>query len=86
MKMIPHDTKYLEDGSLHPNDKRLYLHLIDYPFGNLSMPSLSGKIKYAQFLQDASEIIFSDKDENCVFNLPTVLNVQEIPVIEVFLK
>lgn len=66
--------------------KRLYLHLIDYPFGNLSMPSLSGKIKYAQFLQDASEIIFSDKDENCVFNLPTVLNVQEIPVIEVFLK
>lgn len=65
---------------------RLYLHLIDYPFGKLSMPSLSGKIKYAQFLHDASEIIFIDEGGDCVFNLSTVLNAHEIPVIEIFLK
>jgi len=36
--------------------KRLYIHLFDYPVKNLKFPGYGGKIKYAQFLHDGSEI------------------------------
>lgn len=44
-----------EDG------KRLYIHLQTYPFKRLFVKNLAGKVEYAQFLSDASEITFSDK-------------------------
>ena len=75
-----------EDG------KRLYIHLITYPFHTLEMPSLKGRVKYAQFLHDASEVEFLDNTvvystnyEN-LFWLPDVKPNVTIPVIEVFLK
>ena len=56
------------------------------------MPSLKGRVKYAQFLHDASEVEFLDNTvvystnyEN-LFWLPDVKPNVTIPVIEVFLK
>ena len=75
-----------EDG------KRLYIHLIEYPYQTLQMPCLAGKIEYAQFLHDASEIkyhesaaLVGDSMSN-TFILPTVKPDALVPVIEVFLK
>ena len=81
-----------EDG------KRLYIHLFDYPFKFLEFPNFPGKVEYAQFLHDSSEILFSEGSVNhfsegrteeeglVVFNLPVIKPNQMIPVIEVFLK
>lgn len=82
-----------EDG------KRLYIHLVEYPTTRyLTMKSLAGKIDYAQFLHDGSEILYregsdgivrvgmDDSSDVVVFYMP-VLNTDIIdPVIEVFLK
>jgi len=83
-----------EDG------KRLYIHLLDYPFAFMEMYGLAGKIDYAQFLHDGSELKFSGKPaehytagaENIKENgalriqLPPVKPDVIVPVIEVFLK
>ena len=41
--------------------KRLYIHLIEYPNGFLKLEGMGGKVDYVQFLHDASEIPFTDK-------------------------
>lgn len=75
-----------EDG------KRLYIHLLEYPFHSLCMPCLAGKVKYAQFLHDASEVKYRSATEEfnstttSAFILPPVKPDTLIPVIEVFLK
>lgn len=78
--------------------KRLYIHLMEYPFAFLEMHGMAGKIEYAQFLHDASEILFTEKSPNhfsegrtqsddlVVFSLPPVKPDVIDPVIEVFLK
>lgn len=78
--------------------KRLYIHLIEYPFAFLEMHDMAGKVYYAQFLHDGSEILFSEKtsqhfsegrtesDDLVVFNLPQIEPAVIDPVIEVFLK
>lgn len=83
-----------EDGS------RLYIHLLTYPFGILAMENMGGKIRYAQFLHDASEIRYNIgkkppvagdnfgtvDTETVIFKLPAVKPDTEIPVIEILLK
>ena len=81
-----------EDGS------RLYIHLFDYPFGFLEIKGLAGRVKYAQFLHDGSEIQIKEKtsghfsdgaargDDMIFFSLPAVRPDVTVPVIEVFLK
>jgi len=81
-----------EDG------KRLYLHIYDYPFRDLIVNGLAGKVEYAQFLHDGSEILFDEKklshfgvglpegEDLLVFKLPVVKPDTIIPVIEIFLK
>ena len=81
-----------EDG------KRLYIHLMDYPFGFLSMKALGSKIEYAQFLHDYSEVKYKigetghfgaglESGEDMVFfKLPPVKPDVIVPVIEVILK
>lgn len=81
-----------EDG------KRLYIHLCEYPFAHLCMRNLAGKIDYAQFLHDGSEVLYTEGhietisnhinfyDDMVDFRLPTPKPNCEIPVIEVFLK
>ena len=75
--------------------KRLYLHLFAYPFLHLSVKGLKGKVKYAQFLHDGSEILVDDQvggfgttqesGDEAVFHLPAVKPNCLVPVIEVFL-
>ncbi len=82
-----------EDG------KRLYVHLQEYPFEQLEMKGLVGKIEYAQFLHDGSEILYKEKnpmrfsqegwspdDSKVYFSLPVVKPPVTVPVIEIFLK
>ena len=80
----------------NPDKNRLYIHLLDYPLKNFLLEDYKDKIKYAQFLHDASELQMSkpyghwieqetgENDVNLILpvNKPNV----EIPVIEVFLK
>ncbi len=78
--------------------KRLYLHLFSYPFGHVQLRGLAGKVKYAQFLHDASEIRFSEgkvqhfgdglpeSSDLLVLNIPHVKPNFIVPVIELFLK
>jgi len=81
-------------------EDRLYLHVISWPMRHIHLDGLAGKIAYAQFLHDASEVRFSESDSNAQpqnTTLPgaegTVLlevPIQKpdvlVPVIELFLK
>ena len=74
----------------NPSTKRLYIHLLAYPMGSLVLKGMSEKVKYIQFLHDASEVKFSrDSEENTddlVLTLPVLKPHSEIPVLEVYLK
>jgi len=87
------------DNSLmtyNPKTNRMYIHLLDYPLQNLNLSGFAGKVKYAQFLHDASEIKITARTEHGAKegSTPTDLNLSlpvikpnvEIPVIEVILK
>lgn len=78
--------------------KRLYVHLLDYPYQYLELPGFAGKVEYAQFLHDGSEVLFSekkpahfgcgcsDKDAILYLALPPVKPPVITPVVELFLK
>ena len=44
---------------------RLYVHIKAWPYCFLHLPGLAGKIRYAQFLHDGSEVKFTDAAWNC---------------------
>jgi alpha-L-fucosidase len=44
----------------NPESKRLYVHVLEWPMGTLVLEGLGGKVKYAQLLNDASEVIFRE--------------------------
>jgi alpha-L-fucosidase len=46
----PSDCRYTQRGN------RLYLHVFAWPFGHLHLAGLAGRVRYAQFLHDASEV------------------------------
>jgi alpha-L-fucosidase len=78
--------------------KRLYIHLFTYPYKFLELGGLAGKVDYAQFLHDGSEVLFREKnpghlsegqtrsDDLLVITLPEVKPNVIVPVIELFLK
>jgi alpha-L-fucosidase len=74
----------------NPNTKKLYIHLLAYPMGSLTLKNMADKVKYIQFLHDASEIKFragSDEGRNDIaVELPVLKPHSEIPVLEVYLK
>ena len=81
----------------NPKNNRLYIHLLDYPLQNLRLPGYQGKVKYAQFLHDASEIKISEPRQHnrggdnqgtgdLDLSLPVTKPNLEIPVIELFLN
>ncbi|MDR0686039.1 MAG: alpha-L-fucosidase [Dysgonamonadaceae bacterium] len=72
----------------NPKAKILYIHVLNWPtFRTLKMENFRDKIKYAQILNDGSEIYLRSKNENDVeLSLPLAQPATEIPVIEVFLK
>jgi alpha-L-fucosidase len=83
---VPYNTLL----TYNPGTKRLYIHLLAYPMGNLTLPNMADKVKYVQFLHDASEIRFrAGRDEaknDLNLTLPVLKPPVEIPVLEVFLK
>ncbi len=87
------------DNSLmtyNPKTNRLYIHLLDYPLQNLNLSGFAGKVKYAQFLHDASEIKITARTEHGAkegstqtdlnLSLPVIKPNVEIPVIELIMK
>ncbi|MEI6050599.1 MAG: alpha-L-fucosidase [Bacteroidota bacterium] len=74
----------------NPVTKKLYVHLLTYPMGSLTLPDMADKVKYVQFLHDASEIRFRtgrDEEKNdLILSLPVQKPPVEIPVLEVYLK
>jgi alpha-L-fucosidase len=87
------DTYKAPDSSkltYNKTTKRLYVHLYNYPnTGKLVLPGYSGKIKYAQFLNDHSELLYkpSENDQqDLVLTLPVKKPDYEIPVIELTLQ
>ena len=77
--------------------KRLYVHLMEYPYAFLELHGFAGKVKYAQFLHDNSEIRMTEKtvphmgvglnsaDDLLVLTIPHVKPNVIVPVIELIL-
>jgi alpha-L-fucosidase len=84
----------------NPVTRRLYIHLLAWPYRHLHLPGLAGRVKYAQFLHDASEIHVREREAGDPYNnlhspiaegaaaleLPTNKPWPEVPVVEVFLR
>lgn len=84
----------------NPQSKKLYVHLLQYPFQTLYLPDFKGKVKYAQFLHDHSEIKFTSRstakegghmtitagENDLIMQLPVIKPNVEIPVIELILN
>jgi alpha-L-fucosidase len=75
----------------NPATHRLYVHLLDYPLNQIRLPGYKGRVKYAQFLHDASELQFANPPrdtkagEDLYLRLPVNKPNVEIPVIELML-
>jgi alpha-L-fucosidase len=91
----PTDVRYTQNYEKN----RLYVHLLNYPFKHLHLPGLAGKVEYAQFLHDASEIRFRETgafehaalesatpEGALTLSLPVLKPNVEVPVIELFLR
>lgn len=81
----------------NPETNRLYVHLFAWPFRQLALDGLAGKVEYAQLLNDASEVFVRDPsphqlemggaDANALtLELPVEQPRVAIPVVEMFLK
>jgi len=67
--------------------KRLYIHLLEYPYSEMKMTCMKGKIDYAQLLHDGSEIRFrEEKDSSVSFIIPGIKPDVTLPVLELFLR
>jgi alpha-L-fucosidase len=91
----PADARYTQNGD------RLYLHLFAWPMRHVHLAGLAGKVAYAQLLNDASEIRFSEiaADQTAqnttpggqppgtlTLDLPIQPPDVAVPVVEIFLK
>ncbi|HPK72875.1 MAG TPA: alpha-L-fucosidase, partial [Vicinamibacterales bacterium] len=81
----------------NPATKRLYVHVLAWPMGDIVLEGYAGKVAYAQLLHDASEVRLSERratiwmDEagktgDLVMRLPMLKPDVEIPVVELVLK
>lgn len=90
----PNDCRYTQRGD------RLYLHLFAWPFEHVHLPGLAGRVQYAQLLNDASEVAFSESDPDALaqntsmggqppgtltLSLPVRQPAVAVPVVELFL-
>jgi alpha-L-fucosidase len=91
----PSDVRFTQNFK----SNRLYVHIYAWPFRHLFLPGLSGKVAYAQLLNDASEVKFEDEIKNSeddntpvptaggtLLELPIVQPGTVVPVVELFLK
>jgi alpha-L-fucosidase len=81
---VPENTKL----TYNPQTKRLYVHLFEYPSnGKLELPGYKGKVRYAQFLNDYSELKYeASGDDNLTLGLPKNKPRYDIPVVELVLQ
>jgi len=84
----------------NPETNRLYVHVLEWPFKSLHLPGLEGKIKYAQLLNDASEMTYYSRTAanagehtveisrvgDLIMPVPVRKPDVEVPVIEIMLK
>jgi alpha-L-fucosidase len=99
----PDDFKKPENTYLtyNPETKRLYIHILQWPYQTLYLPGYKGKVKYAQFLHDGSEVSYrpgsknqnhnshmaiSAGEDDLIVTLPVIKPSTEIPVLELFLE
>lgn len=93
--VVPPDTRLTYNEKTH----RLYLHFLHWPFKHVHLHGLAGKVTYAQFLHDASEVQIrsagteihaglnaTSPADAVTLELPTVKPPVEVPVIEIFFK
>jgi alpha-L-fucosidase len=83
----PSDCRYTQNGN------RLYLHIMTWPMKHLRLKGLADKVKYAQLLNDASEVFIrtdvhgeSADSGELILEFPIQAPNVEIPVVELFLK
>ncbi len=88
-----------EDCRFTQRDNRLYLHVFSWPMRHIHLEGFAGKLEYAQFLHDASEIRMRENDPHAVAQNTSMtgtagtvtleLPIQKpnvlVPVIELFL-
>lgn len=83
--------------TFNPDTNRIYVHILDWPMGRIILDGFGGKVKYAQLLNDGSEIKFIQEHRSSVMSedisgnslilgLPIQKPDVAIPVIELFLK
>jgi len=74
----------------NPATRKLYVHVLVWPFGKLVLPGFNQKVKYVQFLHDNSEIKYLGRENqgsnDLVLTLPVKKPLVEIPVIELTLR
>ena len=89
----PIDCRFTQRGD------RLYLHVFNWPMRHIHLPNFAGKIRYAQFLHDGSEIRYTESDPTAkaqnttvggepglvTLELPIVRPDVLVPVVELFL-
>ncbi|GLZ81702.1 alpha-L-fucosidase [Actinorhabdospora filicis] len=90
----PPDCRYTQRGD------RLYLHVLSWPMKHLHLPGLAGKVAYARFLHDHSEVALVEPDGDDPFlnhlrglpegtltvAVPSSAPEVEVPVIELILR
>ena len=80
----------------NPEKKRMYVHILAWPYKHLHLDGFAGKVEYAQLLHDASEVslgmdewhggqIGASKD-TLSLTLPQTQPAVTVPVVELFLK
>ncbi|MDR2955980.1 MAG: alpha-L-fucosidase [Prevotella sp.] len=84
----------------NPETHRMYIHVLEWPFKSLHLPGFEGKVKYAQLLNDASELgwytqTYADpgahthetsKAGDLIMPVPTLKPNVALPVIELILE
>lgn len=82
----------------NPEKKRLYIHVLQWPFKTLLLEGYKGKFKYAQLLQDGSEVRYSTNtksgghtvetsaENDVMLQLPVQKPDTPVPVIELILE
>jgi alpha-L-fucosidase len=79
----------------NPESNRIYVHVFAWPFRALHLDGFGGKVRYAQLLNDASEIPIIDAEQLAhwgvpedvlVLGLPVQRPDVAVPVIELYLK
>jgi len=82
----------------NPKTNRLYIHVMEWPFKALHLEDYAGKVKYAQLLNDASEVKFAARrgawmakekgftEVTLTLQLPVQPPDVTVPVIELILK